>query len=59
MLEEAIKIIEKQRDMYIIQEQNITTHARKRKIENKVKKQLEKEIKIRKYILDILRKQKK
>lgn len=59
MLDKSIKYIEKQREMYIIQEQSITTHARKKDIENKVKAQLRKQIQIFDYILEILNKQKK
>ena len=59
MLDKSIKYIEKQREIYIIQEQNITSHARKKDIENKVKAQLRKQIQIFDYILEILNKQKK
>lgn len=54
MLEKAIKLIEKQIDLYIIQEKNITTKARKQTVENKVKKALREEIAIRQYILKTL-----
>ena len=59
MLEEAIKLIKKQREMYVIQHNNITTYARKRDVEDKVKEKLRKEVHIRDYILEILNKQKK
>lgn len=59
MLNKSIELINKQREMYIIQEHNITTHARKKDIENKVKAQLRKQIQILDYILEILNKQKK
>lgn len=54
MLEKAIKLIEKQIDLYIIQEKNITTKARKQTVENKVKKALREEIAVRQYILKTL-----
>ena len=59
MLEEAINLIKKQREMYVIQHNNITTYARKRDVEDKVKEKLRKEVHIRDYILEILNKQKK
>lgn len=55
MLEEAIKLIEKQINMYEIQEQNIQTKARKKEMENKLKKALRKEIVLRNFILKILK----
>jgi len=54
MLEEAIALIEKQIDMYKILNRNIRETKKKYTIENKVKKELKEEIKIRKLILDIL-----
>lgn len=54
MLEKAIKLIEKQIDLYVIQEKNITTKARKQTVENKVKQALREEIAIRQYILKTL-----
>lgn len=59
MLEEAIALVKKQIELYAIQRKNITTHARRKVIENKVKKKLDKKIKIWLYILEILEKQKK
>lgn len=59
MLEEAIALVKKQIELYTIQIKNITTHARRQVIENKVKKKLDKKIKIWLYILEILEKQKK
>ena len=58
MLEEAIALVKKQIELYTIQIKNITTHARRQVIENKVKKKLDKKIKIWLYILEILEKQK-
>ena len=58
MLEEAIALVKKQIELYTIQIKNITTHARRKVIENKVKKKLDKKIKIWLYILEILEKQK-
>ena len=51
MLEEAIALVKKQIELYTIQTKNITTHARRQVIENKVKKKLDKKIKIWLYIL--------
>lgn len=58
MLEKAIKLIEKQKNMYKIQEKNIITKARKKDIENKVKKALREEIALREFILEILKSKK-
>lgn len=55
MINEAIKLIEKQISLYEIQEQNIQTKARKKDMENKLKKALRKEIVLRKFILKILK----
>ena len=54
MIDEAIDLIKKQRDMYIIQDNNIITMARKKNVENKVKRKLRKEIQIRDYIIKVL-----
>lgn len=54
MLEKAIKLIEKEINMYKIQEKNITTKARKKDVENQVKEALRKEIALREFILNIL-----
>lgn len=59
MLDEAITLINKQIDMYIIQEQNIETRARTMNIPNRVKRKLRKQIILWQYILKILEKQKK
>ena len=59
MLEEAINVIEKERDMYIIQEKNISSYARRKVEENKLKEKIRREIQVRDYILSILEKQKK
>ena len=59
MLEEAITLINKQIDMYIIQEQNIETRARTMNIPNRVKRKLRKQIILWQYILKILEKQNK
>ena len=57
MLEEAIDLMEKQKEMYIVQAQNITTKARRQVVENRVKQQLKREIQIREYIIKILKKE--
>ena len=57
MLEEAINLIKKQIEMYTVQEMNITTKARKKVVENRIKEQLRKEIQLRKYILSVLKKE--
>ena len=59
MLDEAITLINKQIDMYIIQEQNIETRSRALNIPNRVKRKLRKQIILWQYILKILEKQKK
>lgn len=58
MVEEAISLIEKQRDTYIIQMKNVNSYARNKRYENKLKEQIMNDIKIRNYILRILRKKK-
>ena len=59
MLDEAIALINKQIEMYIIQDQNIETRARTMNIPNRVKRKLRKQIVLWQYILKILEKQKK
>lgn len=54
MLDEAITLINKQIDMYIIQDQNIITRSKSMNIPNRVKKRLRKQILILQYILKIL-----
>lgn len=58
MLEEAIELIEKQIDMYRVQDSNILKTYRKYTIENRVKERLKKKIKILEYILKILKQKK-
>jgi len=59
MLEEAIILINKQIEMYTIQEQNIEEKPYSRSIPNKIRKRLTKQIELWQYILRILEKQKK
>ena len=59
MLEEAIILINKQIEMYIIQDQNIITRSKARNIPNRVKRRLQRQITLWQYILKILEKQKK
>lgn len=54
MLEEAIALIEKQIEMYTIQEQNIEGKPYSRNIPNKVRKRLTRQIQLWKYILKVL-----
>ena len=58
MLEDAIKLIEKQRDMYTIQLDNLSDNIRTKTIQ-KATNQLKKQIQILDFILKILNKQKK
>lgn len=58
MLEEAISLIEKQRDMYIIQLNNLSDNIRTKTIQ-KATNQIKKKIQILDFILEILNKQKK
>ena len=58
MLEEAISLIEKQRDMYVIQLNNLSDNIRTKTIQ-KATNQIRKQIQILDYILEILNKQKK
>lgn len=59
MLEEAIELMEKQKDLYIIQNRNIITKPKKKALENQVKEEIKKEIRLREYILKILREKEK
>ena len=54
MLLEAIKLMESQKDMYIIQDKNIHTYARNKVIVNKMKANIRKEIQLRDFIIKIL-----
>lgn len=58
MLDEAIELIEKQIDMYEIQYQNISSSVRRIKSEEIIKRKMKKEIKVRNYILEILKQKK-
>ncbi len=58
MKKEAIKLIKKQIDMNIIQEQNIKTWCREKPIAKKVKDNLYENIKVLQYILNVLTKEK-
>ena len=58
MLEKAINLINKQREMYIIQLSNLSDNIRTKTIQ-KATSQLRKEIQVFDYILEILNKQKK
>lgn len=58
MLEESIKLIEKEREMYIIQYNNLSNNIITKTIQ-KAKSQLKEQIQILDYILQILNKQKK
>lgn len=59
MLEEAIELMEKQKDLYITQNRNIITKTKKKALENQVKEEIKKEIRLREYILKILREKEK
>lgn len=59
MLEEAIELMEKQKDLYITQNRNIITKPKKKALENQVKEEIKKEIRLREYILKILREKEK
>ena len=59
MLKEAIELMEKQKDLYIIQNRNIITKPKKKALENQVKEEIKKEIRLREYILKILREKEK
>ena len=59
MLEEAIELMEKQKDLYIIQNRNIITKPKKKALDNQVKEEIKKEIRLREYILKILREKEK
>lgn len=56
MLEEAIRLIKKQIDMYKIQYSSLQKMTRTKALQT-TKKNIEKEIKIREYIIKILKKQ--
>lgn len=58
MLDEAIELIEKQINMYEIQYQNISTSARRVRQEAIIKSKMKKEIKVREYILEVLKQKK-
>ena len=59
MLEEAIELMEKQKDLYITQNRNIMTKPKKKALENQVKEEIKREIRLREYILKILREKEK
>lgn len=63
MLEESIKLIEKQKQMFIVQDRNITNKIdgiiEDKLLENKIRTNINKQIQILDYILEILNKQKK
>lgn len=58
MIEEAIKLIEKELDMYQILDNNISDNIRTKTVQ-KAKNSYKKKIKLLNYILEILNKQKK
>lgn len=58
MIEEAIKLIEKELDMYQILDNNISDNIRTKTIQ-RAKNSYKKKIKLLNYILEILNKQKK
>lgn len=58
MLEEAIELIEKQIDMYKLQEQNIKTWCREKPVAESVREKLYENIRVWNYIYDILEKEK-
>ena len=59
MLEKAIDLIEKQIQLYQTQDNNILETYKKATIEHKVKMQLQEQIRIRKYILKLLKDRRK
>lgn len=59
MLEEAINLIKKQKEMYKIQEENIRENIKKKKLREAIKKDITEKTEILDYILDILNKQQK
>lgn len=59
MLKEAIELMEKQKDLYITQNRNIITKPKKKALENQVKEEIKKEIRLREYILKILKEKEK
>ena len=58
MLDEAIKLMRKERHMYIIQDKNIHSYAIRKVEENKLKARLRKEVQLRDFILKILEEKK-
>lgn len=58
MLDEAIELIEKWINMYIVQDSNIERTYRKQTIVNRAKDKLQKTIRILDYILEILKQKK-
>lgn len=58
MIEEAIKLIEKELDMYQILDNNISDNIRTKTVQ-KAKNSYKKKMKLLNYILEILNKQKK
>jgi hypothetical protein len=58
MIEEAIKLIEKELDMYQILDNNISDNIRTKTVQ-KAKNSYKKKVKLLNYILEILNKQKK
>lgn len=56
MLDEAIKLIQKEIEVYKVQDSNIVKSYRKSTIENRVKEKLQHRIKILEFILKILNK---
>ena len=54
LLNKAILLLEKYRNMNVIQERNITTYARRKCVENDVKKRLKEEIRVWDYALNVL-----
>ena len=59
MLDEAIKLIKKELEMYRVLESNTWNHARNKIAENKLRARISREIQLRNYILNILKEQKK
>lgn len=63
MIEEAINLIKKQKQMFIVQDRNITNKIdgiiEDKLLENKIRTNINKQIQILNYILEILNKQKK
>lgn len=55
MINKAIELMEKEKEMYIIQSKNISLRKSNKDIEKKIKKKLRDEIILRDFILDILK----